>query len=457
MRESLHALSVECQDGTQQINQYHLLKMIGSGAFGTVHLGEFSEDGQRHFVAIKSIDKRRLRRQRLQSMHRPVYELRELDEKDPLFLVRTEVAIMKKLRHPHVVRLYEALDDPEKDSLYLVFDYCAHGPIYTPVPDETRPPLPEARARSYFRQLLRGLDYLHRNGVVHRDIKPDNILRTGSGEECKIVDFGVSAMFFRDEENRLEASVGTPTFMSPQLAGAELDSHHAQCDDLWASGVTLYCMLMGHLPFYQPNLADLYHDIIHKTPSLGPHLSDSARDLLERMLAKRESDRLSMAALFEHPWITEHGTHPLVPTQDRDDVCAAESVTDEDVQCAVCRIASLFTVAHAVSKFRRRAGSRPHSARSHTDTSDGAHSTECSTPPRTPALGTALTRSRPVPMSPATDGPRAAAADASHSYAKTTLPELEALQLATAQADEAAQVVICASPTEEAPVFCESP
>jgi len=148
-RDSLHAMSVQLSDGSRKINQYRFLRCLGHGTFATVHLGEFTnEEGQVQLVAIKEFDKRRLRKKRHHDL--PLHmrrNMRAMDAEDPLYLVRTEVAILKKMSHPHVVQLYEALDDPENDKLFLVFEYCAGGPLCHIEPGRQGERLAEDRAR----------------------------------------------------------------------------------------------------------------------------------------------------------------------------------------------------------------------------------------------------------------------------------------------------------------------
>lgn len=361
-RESLHALSVDLEDGSRKINQYRLLRQIGKGSHATVHLGDYAlEDGTRRLVAVKEFAKPRLRRKKFME-HRarlPLHEqLAIQSENDPLYLVRTEVAIMKKLHHPNVVQLYEVLDDPDGEAIYMVFEYCPDGPVCQVTPNEESPRLPEDVARSYFRQVLSGVDFLHENGIVHRDIKPDNILLTNNRQTCKIVDFGVSEMFVKPDDDTMKRNAGSPAFMSPELCKLGHAYSHGRSDDIWALGVTLYCMVMGRLPFFKENLLELYHDIQYVTPALEG-ISSSCCELLTRLLDKNESTRITVPELYKHPWVTFRDGE-LLPTSKE---LIVEPVTEEEVQCAVCRISSMFTVARAVSKFKR-VGSRQSSSSS---------------------------------------------------------------------------------------------
>ncbi|WFD17928.1 non-specific serine/threonine protein kinase [Malassezia caprae] len=324
-------MSVQLKDGSRKINQYHLLKEIGKGSFAIVHLGETSDE--QRFYAIKEFDKRRMRRQRLMELRKQLKTLSILnDDKDPLNLVRTEVAIMKKLHHPNVLKIYEALDDPNTDHLYLVFEYCHGGVVYSIKPGQQNTPLSEEQARHYFQQIMSGVAYLHSLGIAHRDIKPDNILLAHAKGNCKIADFGVSEMFMKPGDDMVSDMAGTPAFMSPQLCKAGNAFSHGYTDDVWACGVTLYCFLMGRLPFDKPAILDLYSSIVNEEPEFDSRLSPECLDLLQKMFIKDESNRITADAILEHPWITKNGTEPVPSYSDLE--TSLESITDEDVQSA---------------------------------------------------------------------------------------------------------------------------
>ncbi|KAI3628106.1 hypothetical protein CBS14141_002107 [Malassezia furfur] len=359
LRESLHALSRELADGSRQINQYHILRPIGQGSYGVVYLGKVRDETD-YLVAIKEFGKMRLHRNLRVSQHRrmriPQKVLQysaEDEERDPLFLVRTEVAIMKKLRHPNVIRLYEVLEDSEHDNLYMVFEYCANGAICDVKPGKQASPLPETTARKYFGQVLSGIDYLHEHGIVHRDIKPDNILLTNNGETCKIVDFGVSKMFMKSSDYTMFLEAGSPAFMSPALCKGGHRESDGCPDDVWAFGVTLYCMVSGRLPFFKDALLDLYDSIQNDPLVLEDHLSPECRDLLSRMLDKDEKTRITIREIYHHPWVNQPGAPPI-PTLEEIENHMVEEITEEDMQCAICRMSSVFAVARAVSRFKRR-------------------------------------------------------------------------------------------------------
>ncbi len=127
------------------------------------------------------------------------------------------------------------LDDPSKDDLYMVFEYCPDGTVIDIKVNQSTEPLPEDVARLYFVQVLMGIEYLHENEIVHRDIKPDNILLTDDRKTCKIVDFGVSEMFTKPGDDTMQKSAGSPAFMSPELCTAGHQEYHGKSDDICPS------------------------------------------------------------------------------------------------------------------------------------------------------------------------------------------------------------------------------
>ncbi|SOV05485.1 related to calcium/calmodulin dependent protein kinase C [Ustilago sp. UG-2017a] len=380
LRETLDAKSKDLEDGSRIINQYRITDVIGRGAYGTVRKAILDQDPCTQF-AVKEFGKTRLRKShravdfrkpargpRRSELNRDEKENRfepppdagnpkkeEQDEsKDPLTLVRREIAILKKLHHPNVVKLFEVLDDPSKDSLYMVFEFCPDGTVIDVKLNEEVQPLPEDVARLYFVQVLMGIEYLHENQIVHRDIKPDNILLSDDRKTCKIVDFGVSEMFLKPGDDTMQESAGSPAFMSPELCTAGHAEYHGKSDDIWSFGVTLYCMVVGHLPFNKHNFYEMYEAIKNDEPDYPSHLSEDLKDLLQNMLAKDPEKRITVPQMRQHPWTNKVEPGILLSREENVEAVISE-ITDEDLDCAICNTTNIFTFARAISRFKKGA------------------------------------------------------------------------------------------------------
>ncbi|KAA1102246.1 Calcium calmodulin-dependent protein kinase kinase 2 [Puccinia graminis f. sp. tritici] len=269
-KQTLHAsLSQDGLDsGQRRLNQYLLLKTIGRGSFGSVELAQDTsttppspQNNNNSLYAIKEYSKSRMRkrarvlnhRSRILSRttttttcsnhdpHQPTRLLSETSE--GILLVKEEVAIMKKLAHPNIVSLLEVIDT-DQDSLFFVLELCPYGPVMQIQPNETTTPLSDSSARNVFRQMILGIEYLHFNQVIHRDIKPDNILyfedpNARPDPICKIVDFGVSESFAKPGDDRMHKSAGSPAFLAPEICMGIGEGVHGRIADIWAMGITL--------------------------------------------------------------------------------------------------------------------------------------------------------------------------------------------------------------------------
>ena len=231
-----------------------------------------------------------------------------------LNLIREEIAIMKKLHHPNLVSLIEVLDDPDEDSLYMVMEMCSNGVAMKIGLGDPADPYEEEQCRHWFRDMILGMEYLHGQGIIHRDIKPDNCLITNDGV-LKFVDFGVSEMFEKDSDMTTKKSAGSPAFMPPELCVAKHGEVSGRAADIWSLGVTLYCLRYGKLPFEKTGMLDLFESIKNDTLDLGKFADEADwKDLMLRILEKDPEKRIKMEDLREHPWVTRNGTDELLPT-----------------------------------------------------------------------------------------------------------------------------------------------
>ncbi|KAI8638243.1 kinase-like domain-containing protein [Parasitella parasitica] len=367
--ETLGATTSETKEGLRKINNYLLKKEIGRGAFGTVHLG--IDENTNTEYAIKEFSKSRLRKKEQMDLFRGGgsrgrgrSRMMGLgvnrgaaagatasgggSSSNPLDLVRGEMAVLKKLNHPHIVRLYEVLDDPSGDSLYMVFEMMHNGVLMEIELDHVALPYTEEMARGYFKEMMLGIEYLHANDIVHRDIKPDNLLLSKENV-LKIVDFGVSEMFVKGND-KLKKSAGSPAFMAPELCTARHGEVSGKATDIWSMGVTLYCMIYGKTPFTSGNLLELYEMIKEAPIEYGGDHSDNLLDLFHRILDRNPDTRITMEELRKNPWITNNNTETMLSAGENCDIVSEP--TEEEMKNAIKSIASIFAVVSP--SFRKR-------------------------------------------------------------------------------------------------------
>uniref|UniRef100_A0A2K6V8I2 calcium/calmodulin-dependent protein kinase n=1 Tax=Saimiri boliviensis boliviensis TaxID=39432 RepID=A0A2K6V8I2_SAIBB len=329
-----HHVSITGMQDCVQLNQYTLKDEIGKGSYGVVKLAYNENDNT--YYAMKVLSKKKLIRQAGFPRRPPPRGTRPapggcIQPRGPIEQVYQEIAILKKLDHPNVVKLVEVLDDPNEDHLYMgkeaLFFYHPHS-----VP--TLKPLSEDQARFYFQDLIKGIEYLHYQKIIHRDIKPSNLL-VGEDGHIKIADFGVSNEF-KGSDALLSNTVGTPAFMAPESLSETRKIFSGKALDVWAMGVTLYCFVFGQVR--------------------GPDIAEDLKDLITRMLDKNPESRIVVPEIKLHPWVTRHGAEPL-PSEDEN--CTLVEVTEEEVENSVKHIPSLATVILVKTMIRKRSFGNP--------------------------------------------------------------------------------------------------
>lgn len=268
-------------DGKKKINQYTFLGLIGRGAFGKVFK---VVDDKMNYAAAKTYNKRIL-------LTRWIGKKRTgMDS------VKSEIEIMMKLEHPNTIKLIEVIDDENSYKMYLIMELAGSGSVYELCP------IPEEKCKKYFRELMLGVEYLHNvKSIVHRDIKPQNLLITDE-DQLKICDFG-GAQFVNEMKDELTNSSGTFMFMPPEAH--RQGNFRGKPADIWACGITLYFMLTKSSPFINKSYSALLDEINQSNVTLPENFSDTLQDLMQKMTLKDPFTRISADEILNHPWLAK--------------------------------------------------------------------------------------------------------------------------------------------------------
>lgn len=276
---------------TKSIKDYYaFIKVIGEGHFGRVLLAK--DRRTREKFAVKVIK-------------------RNQSEVRNATLIQRELEILRLVHHENVVRLYDLFDSDAK--LYLVLEHCSGGHLFE-VLSNKQMFYSEERASIILKDVISGLEYLHARGIVHRDVKPENILTTSSTWPfvTKIADFGLSN-FLAPATGVLDSKVGTPYFVAREIVTTE--SYNALAD-MWSVGVLMYQMLSTRLPFEGSQTKSVLYAILDGRYSFpSPEfdlISDEAKDLITQLICVDTSKRLSATEALQHPWIVNQGRNVTI-------------------------------------------------------------------------------------------------------------------------------------------------
>ncbi|XP_064605467.1 NUAK family SNF1-like kinase 1 isoform X2 [Liolophura sinensis] len=254
-------------------NRFELIKTLGEGTYGKVKLAVEVATGEK--VAIKYIRKNKIQ-----------------DDQD-LNRIRREIKVMTKLKHPHIINVREVFENKEK--IVMVMDYASGGELYDYIKSRRR--LNDMDARKIFRQIVSAVHYCHENGVVHRDLKLENIVMDGYGS-VRIADFGLSN--FYGGNDLLTTYCGSPLYASPEIVnGVPYIGPEVDC---WSLGVLLYTLVYGAMPFdgsdfktlkKQISAADYYVPLCHS----------EAASLITKILKPNPEERATLEKIDNHWWV----------------------------------------------------------------------------------------------------------------------------------------------------------
>ncbi|XP_063692231.1 serine/threonine-protein kinase MARK2-like isoform X16 [Bolinopsis microptera] len=260
-------------EDSQHVGKYKLLKTIGKGNFAKVKLARHLPTGRE--VAVKVIDKTQMNQTSIQKLNR-------------------EMKIMKRLNHPNIVRLYEVIETEK--TLYLVMEYASGGEVFDYLVAHGR--MKEKEARQKFRQIVSAVQYCHQKGIIHRDLKAENLLLDAE-MNMKLADFGFSNEFTAG--TKLDTFCGSPPYAAPELfQGKKYDGPEV---DVWSLGVILYTLVSGSLPFDGQNLKELRERVLRGKYRIPFYMSTDCENLLKKFLILNPVKRHSLEAIMNDRWM----------------------------------------------------------------------------------------------------------------------------------------------------------
>ncbi|XP_069383615.1 serine/threonine-protein kinase BRSK2-like isoform X7 [Paralichthys olivaceus] len=254
------------------VGPYRLEKTLGKGQTGLVKLGVHCVTCQK--VAVKIVNREKL-------------------SESVLMKVEREIAILKLIEHPHVLKLHDVYEN--KKYLYLVLEHVSGGELFDYLVKKGR--LTPKEARKFFRQIISALDFCHSHSICHRDLKPENLL-LDEKNNIRIADFGMASLQVGD--SLLETSCGSPHYACPEvIRGEKYDGRKA---DAWSCGVILFALLVGALPFDDDNLRNLLEKVKLGVFHMPHFIPPDCQNLLRGMIEVDAGKRLTLEQIQKHTW-----------------------------------------------------------------------------------------------------------------------------------------------------------
>ncbi|KAI9189420.1 hypothetical protein H9P43_000853 [Blastocladiella emersonii ATCC 22665] len=257
------------------LHDFDIGKPLGKGKFGRVYMAREKQSG--YIVALKILVKEELQKERVENQ------------------LRREIEIQSNLRHPNILRLYGYFYDSKR--VYLILEYASKGELYKLLKEEGT--FDVVAAARYTAQLANALLYLHFKNVIHRDMKPENILLTANGT-IKLSDFGWSV---HAPNSRRTTLCGTMDYLSPEVAESR---PHDAAVDRWSLGILLYEFLTGMPPFEEKSHTATFKRISHVDLKIPASVDPLAADLINKLLVREPSKRLMLHEVLEHPFLTTY-------------------------------------------------------------------------------------------------------------------------------------------------------
>lgn len=274
-------------DSYEKKKRYVFSEVLGSGAFAFVKKAVRIEDGKE--VAVKIIPKR---------------NMKEHDK-----MVKDEINVLQGLNHPNIIGFYDYFES--RDKFYLVFELATGGELFDRLFERGK--FSEKDAVIIIRSILKGLKYLHSQNIVHRDMKPENLLfkTADSDADLVICDFGI-ARNSSDTSSTLDNVCGSPGYVAPEVLNHK---DYGTPIDMWAVGVIAYTLLCGYMPFRAEDQAELTYEVQHARYDFHErywkNISEDAKDFIKKILTLDEQARMTAKQALEHTWMTSENIQDI--------------------------------------------------------------------------------------------------------------------------------------------------
>lgn len=294
----------------KSIGDWDFIRTIGAGSMGKVKLARHNSTNEK--CAVKIVPRAAKLYQRAHSSDPPMKTAEEAAQRQKEFEKEVardkrtirEGALGRLLFHPHICRLYEMV--PMTNHYYMLFEYVEGGQLLDYIVSHGS--LNEKYARKFARGIALALDYCHRNNVVHRDLKIENIMINQKGD-IKIIDFGLSNLY--SPKSLLKTYCGSLYFAAPELLSAK--PYTGPEVDIWSFGVVLYVLVCGKVPFDDPVVSVLHEKIKKGNVEYPSFISKECMSLLSRMLVVDPHKRATLHEVIQHPWMNK-GYEYAVPS-----------------------------------------------------------------------------------------------------------------------------------------------
>ena len=263
-----------------KIDNYIIGKKLGEGTFSKVYIGTHKKTKEK--VAIKVMSKNQIK-----------------EESDKQRIIK-EINIQKRCHHINIIQQYNIIET--KTLIYIITEYASGGELFDYIVQKKK--LYEIEACRFYNQIISGLEYLHKQRICHRDLKPENLL-LDSNKILKIADFGLSSLYNKTnyKNNKLNTPCGSPCYAAPEMVSGK--KYNGSSVDIWSSGIVLFTMVCGYLPFEDDNQRILFDKIARGIFSLPNFLSSSCRDLIKKILVTDPNKRFNFEDIKHHSWFNQ--------------------------------------------------------------------------------------------------------------------------------------------------------